>query len=116
MAYESNVYREQLADKALEIQQLKREIFDQELQLRNELTDDFESYCAQREATFQTRLKQAREAAVLPYKLQVSNSNELQYSAEIILLLTHVGRYDCRTSLRNVASYIPTNLEAKNYL
>nr|XP_029722364.1 kinesin-like protein subito isoform X1 [Aedes albopictus] len=75
LAYESNVYREQLADKELEIQLLKREILDQELQLRNELTDDFESYCVQREATFQTRLKQAQEAAILPYKLQITNLN-----------------------------------------
>lgn len=75
LVYEANVYREQLADKELEIQQLKREIFDQELKLRNELTDDFESYCAQREATFQTRLKQTREAAVLPFKLQITNLN-----------------------------------------
>lgn len=71
LAYESNVYREQLAEKDLEIQLLKREILDQELQLRNELTDDFESYCVQREATFQTRLKQTREAAVRPYEQQV---------------------------------------------
>lgn len=65
------VYREQLA----EIQVLKRELFDQELQLRNELTDDFESYCVQREARFQTRLKQAEEAAILPFKLQINNMN-----------------------------------------
>lgn len=75
LSYESNVYREQLADKDLEIQLLKREILDQELQLRNELTDDFESYCVQREATFQTRLKQAQEAAVLPYKQQITSLN-----------------------------------------
>ncbi|XP_062543468.1 kinesin-like protein subito isoform X2 [Armigeres subalbatus] len=73
LSYESNVYREQLADKELEIQLLKREILDQERQLRNELTDDFESYCVQREATFQTRLKQALEAAVVPYKLQITD-------------------------------------------
>lgn len=75
LEHEATVYREQLSEKELEIQLLKRELLQQELQLRNELTDDFESYCAQREATFQTRLKQAQEAAALPYKTQISTLN-----------------------------------------
>lgn len=69
--HEATVYREQLNEKELENQFLRQELLRQELQLRNELTDDFESYCVQREATFQTRLKQAQEAAALPYKSQV---------------------------------------------
>ncbi|XP_065094667.1 kinesin-like protein subito isoform X2 [Ochlerotatus camptorhynchus] len=75
LACESNVYREQLAERDLEIQLLKRDILAQELQLRNELTDDFESYCVQREATFQTRLKQTREAAIRPYEQQITHLN-----------------------------------------
>lgn len=75
LEHEATVYREQLSEKELEIQLLKRELLQQELQLRNELTDDFESYCSQREATFQTRLKQAQEAAALPYKTQISTLN-----------------------------------------
>ncbi|XP_053688773.1 kinesin-like protein subito [Sabethes cyaneus] len=75
LSQEIAMHREQLSEKDLEIQLLKRELLKQELQLRNELTDDFESYSAQREATFKTRLKQAQDAAALPYKLQISNLN-----------------------------------------
>ncbi|XP_058461088.1 kinesin-like protein subito [Malaya genurostris] len=75
LSQEAAVFREQLGEKELEIQLLKRELLEQELQLRNELTDDFESYSTQREATFKTRLKQAQEAAILPYKLQITNLN-----------------------------------------
>ncbi|XP_055530801.1 kinesin-like protein subito [Wyeomyia smithii] len=75
LSQEVAIYREQLNEKDLEIQLLKRELLKQELQLRNELTDDFESYSAQREATFKTRLQQAQDAAALPYKLQISNLN-----------------------------------------
>lgn len=51
--------------------------------MRNELTDDFESYCVQREATFQTRLKQAQEAAILPYKLQVSSVIQMKNKKDL---------------------------------
>ncbi|XP_055624598.1 kinesin-like protein subito [Toxorhynchites rutilus septentrionalis] len=72
---EISVYKEQIAEKGMEVQLLKRELLEQELQLRNELTDDFESYIAEREETFKTRLKQAQEASILPYKFQISNLN-----------------------------------------
>ncbi|XP_039435460.2 kinesin-like protein subito isoform X2 [Culex pipiens pallens] len=75
LEHEATVYREQLNEKELENQFLRQELLRQELQLRNELTDDFESYCVQREATFQTRLKQAQEAAALPYKSQIATLN-----------------------------------------
>lgn len=85
LQHEASVYREQLAEKEVEIAMLKRELFQQELQLRNELTDDFDAYCAQREETFKTRLKQAQEAAVLPYKLENKQLKEkIQYQRNTI--------------------------------
>ncbi|XP_055610303.1 kinesin-like protein subito isoform X2 [Uranotaenia lowii] len=75
-AQQINVYREQLAEKDLEIQLLKRDLFQQELQLRNELVDDFETYSAQREVNFKTRLEQACKAAIVPFKFQISQLEE----------------------------------------